>query len=579
MFAHLHCHFYGSYSDSLLDPERASEYLKELGQQSIALTDHGVVDYAVPFYRAGRAAGIHPVIGCEVYFVENARRSIERSDPYRNHLVLLAADDQGLANLVRLVNDSWLDNNYGETRGLVDWGLLEKYHQGLIALSGCFWGSIPRKYVTAGIEEAEREFRRYYEIFGRDFYPELGRHGIEEEERANRGLIELSRRFGLTPVVTNDCHYRRPEDWQYHDILIKTRFGSASDFTLDSRRYYLKSEREMLELGFPPEYCEISEEIARRCRVDPASLPVDLAIEPPASAEETVFASRAVVIDARRALRDVSAVLGIAGRELEEILAPLPEGMSLAAARRESPPLSGWLERHPEALPAAEKLEGIPRKIVPDWETVIPIPLERLRRWLPLRRAGGAVIASCPRRVLEDLGVPLRPASSLFDRVEDLAIRVARLSAFGEARGKMAAGEHAAAAVLLEGILRTAPGDLEARLALAESLYFLRRYREAVEQYRILEKEQLSPRSRSRALVRRGWAHNWLGEPESALAAFEEAREGDPDFAPALYGLGMVSRRQGKNREAREHLQAFLRLRPEGKQSEKAQGVLARLSG
>ncbi len=269
----------------------------------------------------------------------------------------------------------------------------------------------------------------------------MGRHGIEEEERANRGLIELSRRFGVTPVVTNDCHYRGPEDWRYHDILIKTRFGSASDFTLDSRRYYLKSEREMLELGFPPEYCRISEEIASRCRVDPASLPLDLAIEPPAAAEETVFASRAVVIDACRALRDVSAVLRLGGRELEEILAPLPEGISLAAARRESPPLSGWLERHPEVLPAAEKLEGVPRKIVPDWETVIPLPLDRLRGFLPLRRAGGAIVASSPRRVLEELGIPLCPASSLFNRVEDLETRVARLSGFGEARGKMAAGE------------------------------------------------------------------------------------------------------------------------------------------
>ncbi|MDP8235331.1 MAG: PHP domain-containing protein [Candidatus Erginobacter occultus] len=579
MFAHLHCHFYGSYSDSLLDPEREPAFLKELGQNSVALTDHGVVDYAVPFYQSCRAAGIHPVIGCEVYFVENARRSIERSDSYRNHLVLLAADNEGLANLVRLVNDSWLENNYGETRGLVDWELLEKYHRGLIALSGCFWGSIPRNYVTAGIEEAEREFRRYYEIFGRDFYPELGRHGIEEEERANRGLIELSRRYGLTPVVTNDCHYRLPEDWQYHDILIKTRFGTATDFTLDSRRYYLKSEREMLELGFPPEYCGISEEIARRCRVDPASLPVDLEIEPPASGEETVFASRAVIIDARRALRDVSAVLGRGGRELEEIIAPLPEGISLAAARREFSPLARWLERHPEVLPAAEKLEGIPRKIVPDWETVIPIPLERLRGWLPLRRSGGAVIASAPRAVLEDLGVPLRPAASLFDRVPDLRVRVARLSAFGEARGKMAAGDHFAAAVLLEGILRTAPENLDARLALAEALYFLRRYREAVEQYRILEEARLSPRIRCRALVRRGWAHNWLGEPEQALTAFAGAQEDDPDYAPALYGLGMVSRRQGKNREAREHLQAFLRLRPDGRQAEKARGVIARLSG
>lgn len=577
MFAHLHCHFSGSYSDSLLDPEQEPDYLRQLGQRSIALTDHGVVDYAYPFSRSCRSAGLHPVIGCEVYFVDDASESIERSDPYRNHLVLLAADNEGLANLVRLVNASWLENNFGEARGLVDWRLLEKYHRGLIALSGCFWGSLPQKYITAGMEAAEKEFKRYFDIFGRDFHPELGRHGIDDEEKANEGLIALSRRFGVTPVVTNDAHYRRPEDWRFHDILIKTRFGSATDFTLDAREYYLKSERQMLDLGFSPEYCGISEEIARRCRAEPDSLPVDLRIELPEVAGEAVFASRSIIIDGARALRDVAAVRKIGGKELENLLAPLSEGITLAEARRESAPLARWLERNPGTGEAAEKLEGIPRRIAPDWETVIPIPLDRLRGWLPLRRAGGAVIASCPRQVLEDLGVPLRLASSLFARVPDLKIRVAQLSAFEEARRKMAAGEYAAAAVLLEGLLRNSPENLEARLALADACYFLRRYREAVDQFLILEGEELSVRTRCRALVRRAWAHNWLGEPELALAAFQAARELNPDSAPALYGLGMVSRRQGNNPRARECLQSFLRLRGEGKQAEKARSVLARL--
>ncbi len=410
MFAHLHCHFFGSYSDSLLDPERVPGYLRDIGQQSIALTDHGVLDYAVPFHRACRAVGIHPVIGCEVYFVEDARRSIERGDNYRNHLVLLARDDRGLANLLGLVNDSWLENSFRQVRGLVDWKLLEKYHRGLIALSGCFWGSLPRKYVTGGIGEAEAEFRRYYEIFGRDFHPELGRHGIEEEEEANRGLIELSRRFGVTPVVTNDSHYQRPEDWEFHDILIKTRFGRATDFTLDSRQYCLKTEREMLDLGFPAEYCRVSEEIARRCRADPAPLAADLTVETTDTLEEKVFASRREVIDGPRALQHVAAVRKIGSPELEGILAPLPGGITMADARRSSPALENWISRHPGTGEAAGKLEGIPRRIVPDRETVIPVPLERLRGRIPLRRAGGSVIASCPRRVLEELGVPLRPA-------------------------------------------------------------------------------------------------------------------------------------------------------------------------
>ncbi len=577
MFAHLHCHFYGSYSDSILDPEREPAYLRELGQESVALTDHGVVDYLYPFSRACRAAGLHPVIGCEVYFVEDARASIERFDTYRNHLVLLAANDQGLANLISLVNDSWLENSFEEARGLVDWALLEKYHHGLIALSGCFWGSLPQKYITSGMEEAAKEFERYYEIFGRDFHPELGRHGIPEEEKANEGLIALARRFRVPPVLTNDCHYRRPQDWRYHDALIKTRFGYGSDFALASRQYYLKSEREMLDLGFPAEYCRISEEIAQSCRVDADSLPVELIPAPPASPRETVFASKAVVIDGLRALKDVAAAWKLRGGELEQILAPLPAGISLNEARNESSALAGWLERNPEVAAAAESLEGVPRRIVPDWETAIEIPLERLRGWIPLRRMGGGIIASCPRSVLADLGVPLAPAASLFKRVEGLKIRVRELSALGEAREKMAAGDHTTAAVLLEGILQTAPGDLNARILLADTCYYGKRYREAIEQYRILEKERLSPGRSGRVLVRKGWSHNWLGEPEQAVAAFEKALSLNPDNPAALYGLGMVSRRLGDSARAREYLEAFLKLRPEGRQAGKARNVLGRL--
>ncbi len=579
MFAHLHCHFYGSYSDSILDPERIPEYLEALGQRSIALTDHGVIDYALPFYRICRAAGIHPVIGCEVYFVDDARRSIERGDTYRTHLVLLAADNQGLANLVRLVNESWLENSFEEARGLVDWRLLEKYHQGLIALSACFWGSLPQKYITGGLAAAEKEFERYYEIFGRDFFPELARHGIVEEEQANEGLIALSRRFGVTPVVTNDCHYQRPEDWKFHDVLIKTRFGYATDFSLDSRQYYLKSEQEMLGLGFPPEYCRISEEIADRCRVDLDSLPVDLQAASPPEAQEAVFASRLIVIDGPRALRDAAAVFQVGGKKLDDLLDRLPEGISLAEARRESSFLGQWLDRHPGPAAAAAKLEGVPRRIAPDWETVIPVPLDRLRGWLPLRRAGGAVIASAPREVLADLGVPRQPPSALFDQVSGLEIRLKELSVLEKAREKMAVGDHTAAAVLLEGILQAAPERFDVRILLADTYYSRKSYRKALEQYRILTSGELPDRQRGWTLVRQGWSSNWLGDPEGALAAFARAREHDPDFAPALYGLGMVCNRQDRTREAREYLQAFLRLRGEGRQAEKARGVLARLGG
>lgn len=436
MFAHLHSHFLGSYSDSFLDPDRDLAWVKEMGQDAIAITDHGVIDYCYPFFLACRKVGLHPVLGCEVYFVDDARRSIEASDSYRNHLILLARNNRGFENLVKLLNRSWLENNFGETRGLVDWNLLEEFHEGLIVLSACFWGSLPQKYITGGMAVAEKEFARYYDIFGGDFYPELGRHGIDDEEKANEGLIALSKRFGVTPVVTNDSHYRRSRDWQFHDIIIKTRFGYPTDFELDVRNYYLKSEEEMRALGFPAEYYDTTMEIALRCRVDREVFSLDLGEEGFDPEGTAVFNSKPVIIDAHQALRDVTGPWRIRDRELQVILESLPRGMDIAAAGRESPPLAGWLEENPRVREAAGKLVGIPRRSGPDFSTVIDLPFERIREVIPVRRGRGEIFSSYHPGVLKELGVPLRSVDSLSGTSPGFFIRAKQLAMMDEARGK-----------------------------------------------------------------------------------------------------------------------------------------------
>ncbi len=578
MFAHLHCHFLGSYSDSLLDPGRELSCVKEMGQEALAITDHGVIDYCVPFYQGCRRVGLHPVIGCEVYFVEDARKSIEENDPYRNHLILLARDNRGFANLVRMVNRSWLDNSFGEIRGLVDWKLLTEYHEGLIALSACFWGSLPQKYITGGLEEAAKEFQRYFDIFGRDFYPELGRHGIPDEEKANRGLIELSRRFGVTPVVTNDAHYRRPEDWEFHDVIIKTRFGYGTDFELDVRNYYLKSEEEMRALGFPPECYDTTVEIAHRCRVDLDALLPDLEPGTLSPADEVVFGHQQVVIDAAQAIRDVCAAWKIRPDVTGDLLAPVPAGMPLGEACREFPDLRAWLDRNPRIKQAAERIEGIPRVSRPDFGRIVPVSLPRLRDCLPVKRSRGEIIAAYPSPILENFRVPLAPVSALSAIAPGIHARIMKRVSLEDARTKMDRGEAAGAALLLEALLRADPDNLDARYLLADALYSLRRYGPAAAEYGILAESDLAPRLLPRVLTRQGWSYSWLREPEKSIESFEKALRLNGNYGGALYGAGVINYRQGKPVAARAALECFLSLYPEGNKADKARALLGRLN-
>ncbi|MEA1929168.1 MAG: PHP domain-containing protein [Candidatus Auribacterota bacterium] len=577
MFTHLHCHFLGSYSDSVLVPDRALARVRELGQEAIAITDHGVIDYCYTFYQACRRNEIKPILGCEVYFVDDARASIAANDSYRNHLILLARSNRGYENLVKLVNRSWLDNNFGETRGLVDWKLLEEFNEGLIVLSACFWGSLPQKYITEGREAAEKEFAKYYDIFGKDFYPELGRHGIPDEEKANQGLIALSKRFGVTPVVTNDTHYLQPRDWQFHDVIIKTRFGYGTDFELDVRNYYLKSEEEMRDLGFPPEYYDMTMDIARQCRVTGEVFAPDPGEERFKPEGEAVFSSKQVVIDGYQALKDVTAAWKIRDRELQDILQGLPRGVDLARGAREVPALNNWLKNNPRIREAAGKLVGIPRRSRPDFSTVIDLPLERIRDILPVRRARGEIMAAYPTKALEELGIPLRTVASFSDTAPDFYGWVKQLTMMAEARDKYDEGDFTSAAILLEGIIKVNSDDLEAHYLLAETYYRLKKFAEAIFQYEFLEESNYNPWRMPLLLTRKGWAYSWLKQSDKARKSFEKAVSARGDYAPPRYALGVLNYRQGRYREAIELFNIFLKLRPEGKQADKARGIVQRL--
>ena len=273
-FTHLHVHT----EYSLLDgSNKINEYVsrvKELGMKSAAITDHGVMFGCIDFYKAAKAAGIKPILGCEVYVAPGSRFDKEKGkeeDRYY-HLVLLAETQEGYQNLIKIVSYGFVDGFYYKPR--VDMELLEQYHEGIIALSACLAGEVARNLARGFYEEGKEVALRYEKIFGKgNFFLELQDHGIPEQRQVNHELIRMSRETGIELVATNDVHYTYGSDAEAHDILLCVQTGKSlkdeNRMRYEGGQYYVKSEEEMRRLfPYAPEAIENTGKIAERCNVE-----------------------------------------------------------------------------------------------------------------------------------------------------------------------------------------------------------------------------------------------------------------------------------------------------------------------
>ena len=272
-FVHLHVHSEYSLLDGACRIKDLITRVKELGQKSVAITDHGVMYGAVAFYKAAKDAGIKPIIGCEVYVAARSRHDKEHGvDSVRHHLTLLCKNETGYKNLCKMVSKSFTEGFYTKPR--VDMDLLRQYSEGLIALSGCVNGELSKLILEDSYAAAKNKALEMQEIFGMgDFYIELQDHGLEDQQVAKKGLIKLSNDTGIKPVVTNDAHYVDSGGAEVQDILMciqtaKT-FYDTDRMKFDSNQLYLKSEDEMRKL-FPelPEAIDNTVEIADKCSFD-----------------------------------------------------------------------------------------------------------------------------------------------------------------------------------------------------------------------------------------------------------------------------------------------------------------------
>ena len=272
-FAHLHLHTEYSLLDGACRIDSLMDRVKELGQTAVAITDHGVMYGCIDFYKAAKAAGVKPIIGCEVYVTR--RGMADRihgidNDPY--HLVLLCENRKGYENLCLLVSEAFLHGFYGKPR--IDLALLEQHQEGLIALSACLAGAIPQYLMDEDYDSAKAYALRLSEIFGPgNFYLEMQDHGIEEQRPVNQGVMRIARETGLPLVVTNDAHYLRKEDAQMQDVLLCIQTGKTVDepnrMRFSTDEFYLKSEQELRAL-FPgcDEAFENTGKIAERCNLE-----------------------------------------------------------------------------------------------------------------------------------------------------------------------------------------------------------------------------------------------------------------------------------------------------------------------
>ncbi len=271
-FTHLHTHTEYSLLDGSAKIKDLVKRCKELGMDSLAITDHGVMYGCIDFYKACLEEGIKPIIGCEVYVASRSRFDKEASqENFYYHLVLLAKNNKGYENLIKMVSYGFTEGFYKKPR--IDFELLEKYHDGIIALSACLAGPVARNYIRYGYERAKEMALKYKEIFGEDFYLELQDHGLAEQREVNQALLRIHQESEIDIVATNDLHYINAEDAKAHDLLLCIQTGvtinTPNRMRYEGGQFYLKSPEQMYALfPYAKRACENTYKIAQMCDVN-----------------------------------------------------------------------------------------------------------------------------------------------------------------------------------------------------------------------------------------------------------------------------------------------------------------------
>lgn len=408
MFVHLHSHTIGSISDCILTPKTILSWANAQGVTAHAMTDHGCLTGVYPFYFAATQSQVRPVFGIEVYF--DAREDEDGGDRLaKSHLVLLARNLTGFRNLIRLNNEAWQKNLRPPRYATITWDMLERYHEGLMCLTACVGSPIALAVRRGRVDRAEELFKRLYEIFGENFRPEVGGHPIPDQPQVNEAILAFARRAGLPPVLTNDCHYAKSEDWFIHNLYIKTGLKNPKTFTYSASCFYLKNEEEMRRMEFPAAFSDETARIAESCTAyEELRQRLSKGFSKPRRTS-TFFPVRVVSISARMAVGDAARVLRVSETLLDRIRKLIGTARSLDEAHRRSGPLREIARRYPWLWRGAKGLEGLPRYVEPNFDACVEADAEQLSH-LPLRVVDGLPVIDVEAPVLRQLGFTVRPA-------------------------------------------------------------------------------------------------------------------------------------------------------------------------
>lgn len=404
-FIHIHNHYSGSTSDSILKIKDAIKRVKSWSHPALGITDHGKLSSIWPFYFNCRDEGIVPLIGCEIYFVPDPSQPLDKT-----HLVILAKNLEGLFNLIRLSSLSWENNFSPPDYALINWNLLERFRKGLMVLSACISGPIGSYVRRQQPDRAGEFFKRLEEMFGDDFYPEVSGHNLKDQAPVNRFIETECNRYGKVPVVTNDCHYLDPPDWKTHDIFLKTADKYPSDFAYEAKCFYLKSNREMVNLGFPSTWLEKSREI---CEKTTMHLELDEYLKTNLNSKSRRNFRRKLpivcpfVLDPASALQTAGRVLMTESRMLKSLTEMANGCETLEECHRANRKFRAAINTDPALWRHACKLQGVVREFIPDYYHWIELD-EKTEKLIPIRLIHGEPVADIDAAALKRLGIPVQ---------------------------------------------------------------------------------------------------------------------------------------------------------------------------
>ncbi|MBP7652644.1 PHP domain-containing protein [Candidatus Dependentiae bacterium] len=347
-------------------------------QPAIAVTDHNLVSLHIKFYNECIKYKVKPIFGCECYFVDDADSNLILNDKNKEHIIIIAKNSTGLANLYKLVSHSRIKYPLKEKTSLVDWKLLELYKSGLIVTNACIYGVVANQIMKNGNYNSRAE--KFLKLFGDDFYFEIGYHYFPDQRYANLKIIELAEQFGRIPIIVNDCHHLSKEDWYIQSMIFRKSFNiKDNSFASETQDSYLKNEKEMIELGYDRKFLTETVLLADKVElINPVKTLTEYSSDSSIIKHESetklgnyCLASDLSRISPKESIKISSEYFGIDENEILEISSKIDQHASLAENFESNLELRNYLENNPMVKEAAFKLEGIVTDIIPDFDKVI----------------------------------------------------------------------------------------------------------------------------------------------------------------------------------------------------------------